>query len=838
MKGGGFAGRQQSGMALIALLVLLIMAGSLVLYRSFNATGERAAIEQAQLLRLARAKEALAAYAVTDGKRPGRLLCPDLLGDGISPLLARDDCDAYKGWLPWKTLDLESGSDDTGSRLYYVLSPLFGGDRASPPLNSDTPPTLRLDVAAGGASNDIAALIIATRGALDTRNADGDDYYYAGRSATPDDNDVVIALTRQELMAAVEKRIANELHACLEEHAASLSNTSQTYPWPAPLANTIYKGSAPSLFGMVPATQPGSNPDAVLKQSISDLAAAKIALESASTASAQLAAVAQISELAAYARALYDRIYIAAADLKRKADAAQLAFNAVDDGIVATSTASLAALPATLQGALPALTAFREALANMGLDAFLSELQIQNPRLDARINAAAASPSRSSFAALKSQDNVFRNKLFEYSTTPNPELTSLLNAGLVLASQAASDADQAEEAPSDSVLAARAITSARALHDANAALYSTVVASRVNIDGSEISFRAQLLGNALSEFSAQPDSDSATALASGIDLARTQVAAITSAASGVASARSNALADLDRASAAARAASDPTLIRSTTTSAVARLETLAGAMLNNGDNITRETLKSAAALLSGATQAAPATLSAARALRTPVKEIIYWAEASADQAADIARLARKSTWAASDSDTSAYSAARKLLASLDGDSGTSSALASYIAAPGDAAKQAAAQSALTKTRALLGTTLSAAGRLENLLETGLADAATPTLWYGTSCSLLKPPTGSETWWTANGWASLFFYQISDRVRAASGKLKVNGVGNYRVVVVAAGRSLAAQNRSTRTTANFLEGNNADLSRDGEARAPLGVFSNAAVSATFNDRLAY
>ena len=95
MKRRGSARRKQSGMALIALLVLLIMAGSFALYRSLNSASDRVTIEQSQLLRLARAKEALAAYAVTDSKRPGRLLCPDLLGDGVSPLLSRDDFDAY-----------------------------------------------------------------------------------------------------------------------------------------------------------------------------------------------------------------------------------------------------------------------------------------------------------------------------------------------------------------------------------------------------------------------------------------------------------------------------------------------------------------------------------------------------------------------------------------------------------------------------------------------------------------------------------------------------------------------------------------------------------------------
>lgn len=830
------ARRKQSGIALIALLVLLIMAGSFALYRSLNSGSEQARLEQAQTLRLARAKEALAAYAVTDSKRPGRLLCPDLIGDGISPLLSRDDCDAYKGWLPWKTLDLADGNDDTGSKLYYVLSPLFGGDRASPPLNSDTATTLRLDVAAGGASNDVAALIIAPRGALDTRNADGDDYFYSGTSDTPDNNDVVIALTRRELMAAVEKRIANEVRACLEEHAASAANAGQTYPWPAPLSNNIFKGAAKSLFGMIPATQPGSNPDETLKKSISELTAAKTSLESASTATAQLAAVQQISELAAYARALFDRIYTVAADLEAKAKTAESTFRTLDETLESTATGTLSAVPAAIQGALPTLTALREALANSGFDPFLMELQIQNPILNTRINAGTTNPTVDNFNKLKSQINVFKNRLLEYSTTPNPDLTSLLNAGLVLATQASSDAGRAESAPGDTSLAAQAIASAQALYDANTNLYGTVLASRINIDGGEISYRSTQLDSALATYAAAPDANAALDLGGTIESSRTLVASISTASGNVLSARSLALSALDQALAAARA--NDSSVSSSTTTAISRLATLATAMLNNGDNIVRETLKQAEDTLTGATQTAPATITTAKALRTPAKDVIYWADAAGDQTADIARLARKSTWASVDRDTSAYTASRKLLASLDGESGATSALKSYIAAPADSTKQAAAQTALAKTQTLLGDTLTAASKLETMLESGLADAATPTVWYGSSCAILKPPSGSESWWTTHGWAGLFFYQISDRVRASSGKLKINGTGSHRVVVAGAGRSLGTQNRNTRTTANFLEGGNQENSRDGDAQTPISTFSNAAVSDTFNDRLAY
>lgn len=838
MKRAGITRRRQSGIALIALLVLLILAGSFALYRSLDASGERARLAQSLLLRMAHAKEALAAYAVTDAKRPGRLLCPDLVGDGISPLLSRDDCDAYKGWLPWKTLDLETGSDDTGTKLYYVLSPLFGGDRLTPPLNSDTATVLRLDQSAGSASNDIAALIIAPRGALDTRNADGDDYYYSGRTGIPDDNDVVVALTRSELMAAVEKRVANELRACLEEHAADPLNTAQTYPWPAPLSNDIFKGAVKSLFGMVPATQPGSNPDEVLRKSINDLKTAKTALESASTATAQLAAVQQISALAAYARALYDRLYLVAADLEAKARAAESTFKSLDDTLEETSTSTLASVPGAMQAALPALASLREALANSGFDVFMMELQVENPLLNTKIIAATTSPSADNFGKLKSQINVFIKKLFEYSTTPNPTLTSLLNNGLVLASQAYSDADRAQDVAADSVLVDKAIASARALYDANLNLYTTVLANRINVDGSDISFRREQIASTLAEFSAQPDTTAEQALLSALTATQALVTSIATASSSVVVARGNALNTIDAALSALRTASISPLSRSTTTAAIATLDTLATTLLDNGDNIAKETLKNAAQILNTATQAAPATVTAAKSLLTPVKDVIYWADAAADQAALLARAARKSTWATSDSDSSAYTAARKLLASLDGGTGTIAALESYIAAPTDAAKKTAAQSALAKTQTQLAATLTAAGKLDVLLESSLADAATPTVWYGSRCSLFAPPTGSDSWWSANGWSRLFFYQISDRVRAGSGKLKVNGAGNYRVVVIAAGRSLAGQNRTTRTTANFLEAGNADSSRDGDAKTPVSVFSNAPLSATFNDRLAY
>jgi hypothetical protein len=133
--------------------------------------------------------------------------------------------------------------------------------------------------------------------------------------------------------------------------------------------------------------------------------------------------------------------------------------------------------------------------------------------------------------------------------------------------------------------------------------------------------------------------------------------------------------------------------------------------------------------------------------------------------------------------------------------------------------------------------LTSAGTLDGVLDSSTAEAF-PTLWFGSACAFLQPASGSSSWWTANNWANTTFYQISDRVRPATGRLTVNGIGAYRVVTISGGRALAGQDRGTPTTASFLEGINADASRDGNATSPATEFSNAPVSGTFNDRLGF
>jgi len=851
MKQQPFELRKQSGIALIALLALLVLAGGYAFYRSTNMGTERVQEAGKLRLQLARAKEALIAYAVVDAKRPGRLLCPDLIGNGISPILTRDDCDSannwqtgdiYAGWLPGKTLDLNESADSYGSNFRYYVSPLFGGDRKTPPLNSDTPTRLHLDVPAGGASNDIAALIIATRGPLDTRNADGDDYFYNGTSDSPDDNDVIIAITRQELMAAVEQRIANEIRSCLEQHATHSSNTEHSYPWPAPLANNIFTGTTGSLFGMIPATQAG-NPEEALKASNIELSRLKISLESASTASGQLAALQEISAIAAGARSLYDRLYIAAADLQNKAKITEDNFRTLDAKIVAATTDSTAfgvgaeTLPATIADRLPSLATLGESLANLGLDVFLMEMQAQTSLLRAKTNSAAATPSSQKFSALQAQNNVFKNKIFEYSSTPNPSISALLAAGLVVATQAAGDALLAKNQADNSALIAQAIDSANALTSASSGLIATVQNNRVSVLGIEFNIRADQILLVLGDSSLSPELKQ-PALRSMMETSRNQVAAVSTGSSTVLTKRSAALLTLDAALAATQPSSDLTLIGAASLEAINRLNELAAALSNNGDNVAQESLKLAMNSLAVSSLNAPTTITAGTGLRPPVKVVIYWADTVGGHAADVARLARKSVSAANDSTSSAYTTAGKMLASLDGETGAIYLVDKFIK-DNNQANQQAAEIALAKTQGALNTLLDKASSLDNLLESSLALGAVPTVWYGTACTLLKPPTGSDAWWTANGWSNFFFYQISDRIRTVSGKLTVNGGGAKRqVVVIGSGRALIPQNRTTRTTSEFLEGINADNSRDGNATQPAISFTTKPLSSQFNDRLAY
>lgn len=861
--------RRQAGIALILLLVVLVLGASYAFYRSANIGTGRSQQDGRLAATLARAKEALIARAVTDANRPGSLPCPDLVtnstglanvpGDGKADMFTMTQCPSYVGWLPWVTLDLPELTDDSGTRLWYALSPTLRDDDSAQPINSDTAMPLQLDGAA-----DIAALVLAPRAALgsqvrptntqadylDGQNGNGDDRIYVSGPAGAAFNDMVVAVTRRELMAAVEKRVANELRSCLEQHATSAANTAHTYPWPAALSSSNLRGTAGSLFGQVPATQPGAGPESLLQKATADLTAANGSLSGASTATAQLAALQTVSDVAGYATALFDRIYSMAAGVAQVASTTRTLFTTLGTDITGAvangriSRTERTALRAEAIDVLDDVAALRTALADSGIDPYPGELQAQIAVLQQRITAATASPTAATFSALQAQATIL-SSLFARSTTANPDIAASLNSAAAAAGSARTAAASAAALPGDATRQATALATAQALATASGNLRSTIAASRVNLHASDISAPAGRVSSLLTQFASAPGAATAAGLAAGLGDLELVVNSLTTASSPVVSARTTLLAALSGALAAAGAATDHAAIQTASATVVTMANNLATAITGNGDNVVRESLTAAANAFGNAQSVFNTVVTPTQAtmvpyvlaLQTPAADIAYWADLVARNATDIATQARKAPGATSDRTGSAYYAASELLIGIGGSGGAQDALQAYIDAPTSATKQATAAAALATTVAQANAVLAAATALDAVLDSGSAEAM-PTIWYGSACAFLQPPSGITSWWTANGWANLVFYQISDRVRGASGRLTVNGAGTYHVVTLAAGRPLGAQNRTLRTTASFLEGGNADTSRDGSATNPATAFTNATPSDTFNDRLAY
>ncbi len=865
------AASKQSGVALILFLVALILAAGYAFYRTSNIGALRVQQDAKLVATLARAKEALIARAVTDANRPGSLPCPDLItnsgglgnvpGDGKSDLFTMTRCPSYVGWLPWVTLDLPELTDDTGTRLWYVLTPELRDDDSAQPINSDRALALTLD----GVADGVAALIIASRAPLggqtrpsnnpadylDNENGNGDDNIYVSGPPSASFNDMVVAITRQELMAAVEKRVANELKTCLEQHATAANNTAQTYPWPAPLANSSFLGTAGSLFGQVPATQPGAGPETLLQQANNALSNANNALVSASTATDQMAALLVVSAAATYAQTLYDKIYSVASALASVATNSYSAFATLDTDIT-TATAN-GRISRTERTSLRAaalvdrdyVSALQTAIADSGIDPFPSAVSAQDKLLQQAINAALGAPTAANLAALKTQATTLADLYSpSHTSTPNPDITSAIGSALSAASATVVAAGNAAALPTDTARLNTAFATAQALVAADSSLRSTIVASRVNLHSSEISTRADQLSALLTAFTSNPGATTASALATAIADLQGTTTTLTTASSLVVAARSTALNALTDALLAAQAATDYPLIQSRSSSAISAANNLASTIANNGDNVLKESLAVAAnayfaAQTTFATASPPnqaAMVPYVRAVQAPAIIIEYWSKITAGVATSIANQARKTPGATNDNATSAYASADQVVSGISGSSGTQALLQAYIDAP-SSSRQTAATTALNATVNQLNTLLASAGALDAVLDSGSAEAF-PTIWYGTACAFLQPAGGSTSWWTANNWTTLTFYQIGDRMRAASGKLQVGGSGTYRVVTLSAGRALSGQNRATRTTANFLEGINADTSRDGNAQTPITGFANTPLSTTFNDRLAY
>lgn len=299
---------EQRGAALIVMLVIMVMGAAAFLISSLSRSALQIERDKTTAATLAQAKEALIGYAASAdlasnpsaaSPRPGNLPCPDTNNDGN----AESSCSGSAlGRLPWKTLGLPDLRDGSGEKLWYAVSSNF---KKSPYtsctapgqigcLNSDTVGTITVHSPDGNIIHDatsgsgVAAVIIAPGdvlqrqgGSLQDRSSAGintaSNYldiangidnanftdsttngFIQGRikdsNGNPILNDQLLVITQDNIMQAVQRRVAAEVRQCLKEYA--LQNHGR-YPWAArldPYNPVSYNDRSNRLFGRIPDT--------------------------------------------------------------------------------------------------------------------------------------------------------------------------------------------------------------------------------------------------------------------------------------------------------------------------------------------------------------------------------------------------------------------------------------------------------------------------------------------------------------------------------------------------------------------------------------------------------
>lgn len=263
--------RERGAVLLLAVLVLVI-GYSFMLLQGLNVSAGtlRAYRQQYDGEVLAQAKRALIGYAAAypefassppPGKGPGYLPCPDRNNDGLvsteGSCISTSPTALTIGRLPWLYLGLSDLRDSSGERLWYAVADNFsfhqGGGLYYTPMNSETPSQFTVN-----GLGDIVAVIIAPGAPLSVNGdrvagpnvpanfLEGDntvaDFSFTARATADlngdgeindlDLNDQLVYITRAELMAVVEKRVAGDARAALRTYYSDSGATpaDQFYP--------------------------------------------------------------------------------------------------------------------------------------------------------------------------------------------------------------------------------------------------------------------------------------------------------------------------------------------------------------------------------------------------------------------------------------------------------------------------------------------------------------------------------------------------------------------------------------------------------------------------------
>lgn len=283
--------RKEAGVALIFTALIIFAASVAVLFSLLDANDIKNERNKSSANALVRAKEALLSRAVTDGSIPGSLPCPSSTDDGTADMFSGTSCPTYMGHLPWKTLDINDLRDGYAEKLWYVLSPSFRDNPVIEPLNYDVAGTLTVD-----GRNDIVAIVFApgppvslqarpsdeVSDYLEGENSDGDDIYTADTSSAL--NDQLIAITRDELMRAVVRRVAGEIKTELLAYEAANGRFPDASALGSPLGVNNYVSVTGGDSGTVPTDRTDT---ATCNYSGTTLASCSVAFSLVGTASLQ-----------------------------------------------------------------------------------------------------------------------------------------------------------------------------------------------------------------------------------------------------------------------------------------------------------------------------------------------------------------------------------------------------------------------------------------------------------------------------------------------------------------------------------------------------------------------
>ncbi len=246
-------GRRDRGFALLALIGVLIVALTVAIVVRLSVND----LVTARVLKnndaLARAGEALQGFALQT-LPPGTLPCPDVDGDGIGDS-ALGGCQAQRGLLPVRSLNIDQLTDASGAPLWYAVELAYVGNAAAP-RNPSRGTLLTVD---GRAS---AAVIIAPGPPIDGQgrsplnvtdflegvNADADQASYQTLVADSG-NDQLHVIETGGFWTHMARRTLAEAAGLLEDYRTSCGE----YPWAAPFGGP-YNSSASQQIGALPLT--------------------------------------------------------------------------------------------------------------------------------------------------------------------------------------------------------------------------------------------------------------------------------------------------------------------------------------------------------------------------------------------------------------------------------------------------------------------------------------------------------------------------------------------------------------------------------------------------------